>query len=470
MVENRTYDQIAVGDSGSVTRKVTPDDLFLFARATGATNPLHLPGIDWNGDGRIDEPSSPALLVAAIVSAVVGNHLPGPGAAWRRLSLTFVRPVRLGETLTGTATVTAKNGDGSIDMALAVVDATGAAVLTGEGCVLAPTQRISVPHIEVPGVMIDRHPGFDRLIEAARGLPPLVTAVVQPDDAASIAGAIEAKAAGLIEPLMVGTTARMTAAAKAAGLDLSSLTLIEAADDEAAAAKAVALVGEGRAKALMKGHLHTDVLLHHVVKRDGGLRTARRISHVFVIDVLGRAAPLLISDAAINIAPDLPTKVDIVQNAIDLAIALGIATPRVGVLSAVETVNPAIPSTLDAAVLSKMAERGQIRGGIVDGPLAMDNAIDVAAARTKGITSLVAGRAEVLIVPNLEAGNMLAKELTFLASAEAAGLVIGARVPIMLTSRADSDKARLVSAALAVLKQHYDETGTSAVAPVDPQA
>ena len=219
------------------------------------------------------------------------------------------------------------------------------------------------------------------------------------------------------------------------------------------------MVLEGRANAVMKGAIHSDALLSEVVKKDGGLRTRRRISHVFALDVPTLEEILYISDAAINIAPDLMTKVDIVQNAVDLARACGLDKPRVGVLSAVETINPAIASTLDAAVLSKMAERGQIQGAIVDGPLAMDNAIDVEAARTKGIASLVAGRANVLIVPNMEAGNMLAKELTFVARAEAAGLVLGARAPVMLTSRADNDRARLASCALAQLYEYYRREG-----------
>ena len=219
------------------------------------------------------------------------------------------------------------------------------------------------------------------------------------------------------------------------------------------------MVLEGKAGAIMKGNLHSDILLGEVVKKDGGLRTQRRISHVFALDVPTLDEILFISDAAINIAPDLMTKVDIVQNAVDLARACGLEQPRVGILSAIETINPAIPSTLDAAVLSKMAERGQIRGAIVDGPLAMDNAIDIEAARTKGIASLVAGRANVLIVPNLESGNMLAKELTFVARAEAAGLVLGAKVPVMLTSRADNDRARLASCALAQLYQYCRREG-----------
>jgi phosphate butyryltransferase len=304
------------------------------------------------------------------------------------------------------------------------------------------------------------------LIAATVGMPALKTAVACPDDRHSLAAVVTARDKGLIDPILVGSLTRMRAAADEIGLDLTGFEIEDIDDEPEAAARAVALVHEGRARAVMKGHLHSDALLAQVVKKDGGLRTARRLSHVFVIDVPGRPTPILISDAAINIAPDLTTKVDIVQNAIDLARAIGIATPRVGVLSAVETVNPAIPSTIDAAVLSKMAERGQIKGGIVDGPLAMDNAVDMEAARTKGITSLVAGRAEVLIVPNLEAGNMLAKELTFLAGAEAAGLVMGAKVPVILTSRADSEAARLASCALALVQARFAQTGEPLVLPV----
>ena len=292
--------------------------------------------------------------------------------------------------------------------------------------------------------------------------------MVCPDDANSLGGAMLALKEGLIAPIFVGCKTRIGEAAGEIGADISAIELIDIDDEQEAAGHAVSLVHKGRVKAVMKGHLHTDGLLHHVVKKNGGLRTARRLSHVFVLDVPGRPTPVLISDAAININPDLESKVSITQNAIDLARAIGIETPKVGILSAVEVVNPKIPSTLDAAVISKMAERGQIKGGLVDGPLAMDNAIDIDAARTKGITSLVAGRAEVLIVPNLEAGNMLAKELTFISHAEAAGLVIGTKVPVILTSRSDDDRARLASCALALLYAHWRKTGRPLITPGQP--
>ncbi len=295
------------------------------------------------------------------------------------------------------------------------------------------------------------HPHYDRLIAAVAGLPPLRMAVVHPVNAVSLQAALDAARRGLIQPLLIGPRNRIEAAAREAGESLAGIELIDAPHSHAAADAAVALALEGRADALMKGSLHTDELMAAVVRREGGLRTSRRISHCFVMDVPGHAQPLVISDAAINIAPTLDEKRDIVQNAIDLAQALHFPAIRVAVLSATETVNSRVPSTLDAAALCKMADRGQITGGVLDGPLAMDNAIDAEAARIKGITSPVAGQANVLIVPDLDAGNMLAKSLSFLGGAYAAGIVLGARVPIVLTSRADAESARLASCALALM-------------------
>jgi len=336
----------------------------------------------------------------------------------------------------------------------------GDKVAEGVADVLAPLRKVRADDSNVPGLLVQRHRHFDRLLDACKGLQPIVTAVVVPEDKSSLGGALLAAERGLIRPVLVGSAKLIAAVAREIGADLAGVDIVDIAGDDAAAAAAVDLVRAGKAEALMKGHLHTDALLHHVVKHDGGLRTGRRLSHVFIMDVPGLDHVLIVSDAAINIAPDLAAKVDITQNAIDVALALGIDRPKVGVLSAVETVNPQIPSTIDAAALAKMAERGQIRGGVVDGPLAMDNAIDVGAARTKGITSLVAGHADVLIVPNLEAGNMLAKELVFVAQAEAAGLVLGASVPIILTSRADGDKARLASCAIAALYRAWQSGGS----------
>src|SRR3954471_2299126 len=296
-----------------------------------------------------------------------------------------------------------------------------------------------------------RHEKYDGLLAAAKALPRLKVAVAHPCDTTSLGATLEAASLGIIDPILVGPQGKIAATANSLKADLSELRIVDAPHSHAAAEKAVALVKAGEAEALMKGSLHTDELMAAVVRRDGGLRTARRVSHCFVMDVPSHESALIVTDAAINIAPTLEDKVDIVQNAIDLAHALRIETVRVAILSAMETVNPKVPSTIEAAALCKMADRGQITGGILDGPLALDNAIDLGAAKIKNIRSPVAGQANVLVVPDLEAGNMLAKSLTFLADADAAGIVLGARVPIILTSRADSMITRLASCAVASL-------------------
>ena len=306
------------------------------------------------------------------------------------------------------------------------------------------------------------HPYYDRLIAAAREKGPVTVAVAHACDRYAIEAALDAARIGLVAPLLVGPQARIHAAAEAAGLDIGALPVIDTEHSHASAARAVELVREGRAAVLMKGSLHTDELMGAVVSGSTGLRTARRLSHCFVMDVPGRGEPLIITDAAINIIPDLAAKRDIVQNAIDLARVLGFEGVRVAILAAVETVSDKMPSTIDAAALCKMADRGQIVGGILDGPLAMDNAIDPQAAAVKGLDSPVAGRANVLVAPDLEAGNMLAKSLTFMAGAAAAGIVLGARVPLILTSRADSVAARLASCAVAVLLARHQLASANA--------
>jgi len=295
------------------------------------------------------------------------------------------------------------------------------------------------------------HEKYQRLIAAVGGLPSIPTAVAHPCDVTSLSGAVDAAKAGIITPILVGPPARIIAAAQAAGLDISGFEIVPTEHSHASAERAVALVREGRAELLMKGSLHTDEIMAAVVDRANGLRTARRISHCFVLDVPTYHKPLIITDAAINIAPDLQDKADIVCNAIELAHALGIAQPKVALLSATESINPKIASTVEAAALCKMADRGQITGGVLDGPLALDNAISPEAAKIKGIGGPVAGDADILVVPDLEAGNMLAKSLSFLADADAAGIVLGARVPVMLTSRADSVESRMASCAVGVL-------------------
>jgi phosphate acetyltransferase len=299
-----------------------------------------------------------------------------------------------------------------------------------------------------------RHEKYDRLIAAARGIPAISTGVAHPCDETSLKGALDAAAAGMIVPVLVGPERKIRDVAETLGVDISSHEVVDVPHSHAAAAKAVELVRSGRVELIMKGSLHTDELLGEVTRRETGLRTERRISHVFIMDVPTYAKPLFITDAAVNILPDLEAKRDIVQNAVDLHVGLGLGPPKVAILSAVETVTPKIPSTIEAAALCKMADRGQIVGAELDGPLAFDNAISPEAARIKGIRSNVAGQAQILVVPDLEAGNMLAKNLTFLSNADAAGIVLGARVPIILTSRADDVRTRMASCAVAALYAH----------------
>ena len=309
--------------------------------------------------------------------------------------------------------------------------------------------------------METKHAKYERLLERCKTLAPTRTAVAHPCDETSLRGAVEAADLGLLTPILFGPRAKIQAVAKQSGIDISRYELVDTAHSQAAAEEAVRLVREGKAEMLMKGSLHTDELMGAVVARDTGLRTARRISHCFVMDVPILEQAIIITDAAVNIFPTLEDKVHIIQNAIDLAHALGNTQPRVAILSAMETVNPKMQSTIEAAALCKMADRGQITGGTLDGPLALDNAINLTAAKIKKIESPVAGRADILVVPDLEAGNMLAKSLSFLADADAAGVVLGARVPIILTSRADSVMTRLASCAVAALVAHARRNNTS---------
>lgn len=444
------FDDLEIGATAEAARLCREEDLIVFANASGNFNPLNVPDQDGDGDG-VPEAVAPSMWVASLISSVLGNKLPGPGSRYHSQSLHFRAPVLAGETVVAKVRVLEKCENRLVRLETIVETETGRRLLDGEAEVFAPETHVSLDAAHVPGLVVQRHVHFERMIARAAPLPPFPTAVVAPEEPDALAGALLGAEHTLITPILIGDPDKIAAAAEERGLDLSPYDLIPEPHHKAAAAHAVRLIHEGRARAIMKGHLHTDVLLGQILKKEGGLRGTRRLSHVFVMDVPGLDHPLFITDAAINISPDLKTKADIIQNAIDLALAIGVDTPKVGILSAVETVNPAIPSTLDAAILSKMAERGQITGGLVDGPLAMDNAVDLAAARTKGITSMVAGRADVLVAPNLEAGNMLAKELTFLAHADAGGLVMGAQCPVILTSRADSDEARLASCAIAAL-------------------
>jgi phosphotransacetylase len=399
----------------------------------------------------------------ALISAVLGTELPGPGTIYLNQNLSFKQAVGLGDTVTVRITVAEKSAKHHhVTLDCLCTNQSGETVIEGQALVVAPTQKVRRPRVMLPEVHLhERGARFARLIKATADLAPIRTAVVHPCDALSIEGALEAGKQGIIIPILVGPKTKIEAAASEAQLDLSGIEIIDVPHSHAAAEQAVAMGREGKVGMLMKGKIHTDELLAPVVDKEFGLRTERRMSHVFALDVPNYPKPLLISDAAINIFPDLQTKRDIVQNAIDLALALGITLPKVALLSAVETVTPTIPSTVDASALCKMAERGQIIGGLLDGPLAFDNAVSKAAAERKDIHSDVAGDADILIVPDLEAGNMIAKQLIYLAGADAAGVVLGARIPIVLTSRADGVMSRLASAAMAQLFVHAQSGDTA---------
>jgi phosphate acetyltransferase/phosphate butyryltransferase len=431
-VESRPFDEIEPGDSASITRTLTQSELQRVAVAFGDMAPPQL-----------------EVWGCALISTVLAAKLPGAGSTCLAHDLRFRHPISLGDSVTARVTVTGKDAaTRRLTFDCRCTNQDGEVVVEGSvevAAASAPSCTISVPRF------VNTEMRHRRVFELARGLEPLRTAVVHPVDRNSLLGAVDAARAGLIVPILVGPEAKIRAVAESESIDLGPYKLVPTRHSHEAAEVAVAMARAGEVEALMKGSLHTDELMHEVVVKETGLRTARRITHVFVMDVPTCPRPLFITDAAINIAPDLATKRDIVQNAIDLAHVLGVAIPKVAILSAVETPTPEIKSTIDAAALCKMAERNQITGGLLDGPLAFDNAISEEAAKIKGIESAVAGRADILVVPDLESGNMLAKQLEYLGDAQPAGIVLGARVPIVLTSRADNAATRIASCAVALV-------------------
>jgi len=458
-IENRTFGEIKIGDTAQVTRTLRKQDIELFAVLSGDVNPAHVDE-DFAKSDVFHKVIAHGMWGGALISALLGTELPGPGTIYLDQSLHFRRAVGLGDSVVVKVTVRGKEAaTKQVVLDCVCINQSGDLLIEGEARVIAPTEKVRRPRALLPEVHIhERGARYQQLIEATRTLPPLLTAIVHPCDELSLSGAIEAMRQGLIVPLLVGPQRKIRAVAAQAGYALDGIELIDTPHSHAAAAQAVAMARSGKVQALMKGALHTDELMEAVVDAGSGLRTERRISHVFALDVPTYPKPLLITDAAINIYPSLLDKRDIVQNAIDLAHALGIALPKVAILSAVETVNPKITSTVEAAAMCKMLDRGQINGGILDGPLAFDNAISRAAADAKQLTSPVAGDADILVVPDLESGNMLAKQLIYLAGADAAGIVLGARVPIMLTSSSDGLLARLASCALARRFAHHRES------------
>ena len=452
IIENRVHDEITVGDSAVLKRTLRPDDIHMFATMAGEVNPAHVDP-EYARSAQFREIAAHGMWGNAMIANLLGTQFPGPGTVLLGQNLRFAGEVRIGDTITATVACRRKFDDGRrILFDCVCVNQDGTRVIEGQVEVTAPTEKIRRPRTSLAPAAPDatRRSRYEHLLSIVRGLPPIAMAMVHPCDTESLRGALMARDAGLALPTLVGPEARIRALAEQLTLDLAGCRLLDVPHSHAAASAAVALAREGEVVALMKGSLHTDELMAEVIDKATGLRTARRISHVFLMDVPTYPRPLLITDAAINVQPTLEDKVDIVQNAIDLARVLHVAEPKVAILAAVETVTPKMRATVDAAALCKMADRGQITGGILDGPLAFDNAISAVAAATKGIRSAVAGQADILLVPDIESGNMLAKQLEYLADALAAGMVLGARVPIVLTSRADPAEARAASTAIAV--------------------
>jgi len=450
-IENRTYDELQVGESVSTIHKLTRHDIELFAVITGDINPAHLDE-EYATKSRFHGVIAHGMISAGWISAILGTKLPGPGTIYLDQAIKFTRPVRPDDTIEVTVTVATKDDKHRIVTLNCVgMNQKGEEVVLGVATVIAPNEKIKHNYTSLPQAELLHHDRMSQMVEKAKAYGPLRTAVVHPCDVGSLSGMDEARRAGLMIPVLVGPESKIRATAEAAHISLEGCEIVSVEHSHAAAIEAVNLAREGKVGALMKGSLHTDEIMAAVVHRDRGLRTESRMSHVFVLDVPTYKFPLIITDAALNIAPDLEMKKFIIQNAIYMAHALGLPDPKVALLAAVETVNLNMPATVEAATLCKMADRGQITGGTLDGPLAFDNAINMEAAKIKGIVSPVAGQADILVVPNIEAGNMLFKQLMFLGASTGCGLVIGAKVPVMLTSRADNAQARLASAALAIL-------------------
>lgn len=450
-LENKTFEEIKLGDTASITKTLTKDDLEKFAALTGDMDPIHLDegyAVKYNS-GQL---AAQSIWSGLLASTLLGSELPGPGTVYVSQRLDFIKTLKAGDSITVTIRVNRKEpGTRVVGFDCLCLNQKGETVMTGSASVIAPVEKVSVPITESPEIIVKTYNKYERFIEKCAELDTPLTAVAHPCDESSLRAVVTAWKEDLIEPVLVGPEERIRKVAAGNGIDITGLRIVNTPHSHASAAEAVRLVREGECTVLMKGSLHTDELMSEVVRQDTGLRTERRLSHAYIMDVPTYHKTLIITDAAINIYPGLDDKADICRNAIDLAHILGIEKPKVAILSAVETVTSKIRSTLDAAALCKMAERGQITGAILDGPLAFDNAINREAAEIKGIKSEVSGDPDIMIVPDLEAGNMLAKQLTFMARAEGAGIVLGARVPIILASRSDSLRTKIASCAVAVL-------------------
>lgn len=455
MITNRCFNEIQIGDTASIDRRLTKQDIQLFAIMSGDINPAHMDE-DFAKSSIFHEIIAHGLWGGSLISTVLGTILPGPGTIYLGQSLRFKRPVVLGDVLTVTITAREKKPERNIVIFDCIcINQEKKVVIEGEAEVIAPVEKIERPRASLPNVRLSERARLQEMYDAADSFEPLPTAIVHPCSEYALRGAIESAEANLIDPVLVGPETKIMEIAEQYNLDISQYKLVAVEHSHEAAEKSVAMARAAEVDALMKGSLSTHELIRAVLHKEHGIRTERRISHVFAFDVPTYPRPLLVTDAAINISPNLGQMRDIVQNAIDLAHALNIEKPKVALLSAVETVTKDISSTLTAAALCKMADRGQITGGILDGPLAFDNAVSPVATEVKGIVSSVAGQADILVAPDLEAANILAKQLIYLADAQGAGIVMGARIPIILTSRADSKIERMASSALAVIYENY---------------
>ena len=450
-IENRTYDEIQVGDKSVLTRTLRPEDIQLFAIMSGDVNPAHVDP-EYAHSSMFHEVIAHGMWGGALISTVLGTEFPGPGTIYISQTLKFSRPVKVGDTITITVTCMQKfEHNKHMIFDCACINQDGLKVIGGEAEVLAPSEKIKRARMAMPEITIsDRDARYRRLFGRAQGLKAIKAAFVHPCDINSLQAAFSVRDTGLMEPVLIGPEARLRAMIEQHKLKLGLTRIINVPHSHAAAARAVELAHDEEVEALVQGSQTTEELLRAVIVPQG-LRTARRLSHVLYIDVPSHPRPIIITDMMVNIEPTLPHKVDIVQNAIDFAHLMGVPEPKVAILAGLETVTPRMRATLDAAALCKMADRGQITGGIVDGPLGFDNAVSLMSARTAGIRSAVAGQADVLLAPDLESGNMLAKQLEHLSDAISGGVVLGARVPIVLANRGDSVESRIASCVLALL-------------------
>ncbi|MEO5338129.1 MAG: bifunctional enoyl-CoA hydratase/phosphate acetyltransferase [Magnetospirillum sp. WYHS-4] len=457
-IENRTFDEIRVGDSASVVRTLSQEDIELFAVMSGDVNPAHLDE-EYAKSDMFQKIIAHGMWGGALISTVLGTKLPGPGTIYLGQTLKFKRPVGVGDTVTVTATVVERDDDKKrLVLDCTCVNQDGKPVIEGQATVIAPTEKVRRPRPELPEVLLwDRGARLKAIVERALGQEPIRAAIVHAVRGPLLKDALEAARIGLIRPVLVGPEARIRAAAEAEGIDIKGVEIVSTQHSHEAAARAVAMARALEVEAIIQNTQpgqfsgYIQELMLPAVERHTGIRTNRRISHVYVMDVPNYPRPLLLTDALINTDPAFADKPDIVQNAIDLARLLGIETPKVALLAAINRVDPRLRSTMEAAALCKMAERGQITGGIVDGPLTYDTAVSEKAAEQSGLRSPVAGKADIVVAPDLEAAELLAKQLKYLAGAREAGIVLGARVPIVLFGVADDTASHLASCALAVL-------------------